>query len=400
MSVTARSPDFDQSPDRRGTNSVKWDLKSHTPAGRDILPMWVADMDFPIPDAVLVALRERISHPVFGYGFLADSLREAFLAWQKRRNGWEIDQEWLVYAPGVMPGVCAAILAFTDPGDEVILQPPVYYPFFNAIRDNGRVVVENPLTEVDHNYRMDLEHLEAQITDRTRMLILCSPHNPVGRVWTPAELAALGELCDRNNLTIVSDEIHGDLVRNGYTFTPLASLSPEISNRTITCVAPTKTFNIAGISTSFAIVKDPRKREALTATIERLGMNLPNVLSLTAATAAYASGDEWLSALLHYLNATYDWIEGEMASRFPSLHLCPIQGTYLAWIDFRDVMEATGADDKSVRHALTDVGGLRLSNGSHFGTGGQGFQRMNLACPRDVVREGLDRLELALEALG
>jgi len=247
---------------------------------------------------------------------------------------------------------------------------------------------------------MDLEHLEAQITDRTRMLILCSPHNPVGRVWTPAELVALGELCDRNNLTIVSDEIHGDLVRNGHTFTPLASLSPEISNRTITCAAPTKTFNIAGIPTSFAIVKDSRKREALTATIERLGMNLPNVLSLAAATAAYGSGEEWLSALLRYLNATYDWIEGEMASRFPRLHLCPIQGTYLAWIDFREVMEATGADDKSVRRALTDVGGLRLSNGSHFGTGGQGFQRMNLACPRDVVREGLDRLGLALDALG
>jgi len=394
------SPDFDHPPDRRGTDSIKWDLKSHTPDGRSILPMWVADMDFPIPDVVSSALRERIAHPVFGYSYLSDAHREAFTAWQRRRNRWEINQEWLVYAPGVMPAVRAAILSFTEPGDEVVIQPPVYNPFFGAIRDNGRVVIENPLVAVDHRYEMDLEHLDAQITDRTRMLILCSPHNPVGRVWTPSELTALAELCERHNLTIVCDEIHGDLIRDGHTFTPLASLSPEISSRTITCAAPTKTFNIAGLASSFAIVQNPGKRKALAATFDRLGMELPNTLSATAATAAYTGGGEWLDALLEYLNATFDWFEREFAARFPRINLSSIEGTYLAWLDFREVMEAARANDTVVQQTLQDVGGLWLSEGSWFGTAGQGFQRMNLACPRDVVREGLDRLELALEALG
>ncbi len=362
--------------------------------------MWVADMDFPIPDVVSSALRERIAHPVFGYSYPSDDHQEAFTAWQRRRNRWEIDREWLVYAPGVTPAVRAAILAFTEPGDEVVIQPPVYNPFFTAIRDNGRVVIENPLVSVGHRYEMDLEHLNAQITNRTRMLILCSPHNPVGRVWTPNELTALGELCERHDLTIVCDEIHGDLIRDGHTFTALGSISAEISNRTIICAAPTKTFNIAGLASSFAIVQDPRKRKALSATIERLGMDLPNTLSVTAATAAYTCGGEWLDALLEYLSATYDWFEREFTARFPRLGLCSIQGTYLAWLDFREVMEATGADETMVQRALLDVGGLRLSEGSWFGSAGQGFQRMNLACPRDVVREGLDRLELALEALG
>ncbi|MBU8913059.1 MAG: pyridoxal phosphate-dependent aminotransferase [Spirochaetales bacterium] len=393
------TPDFEHPPERRGTDSVKWDLKPHTPDGRSILPMWVADMDFPIPDVVQSALRERISHPVFGYSYLSAAHQEAFVAWQRRRNSWEIDREWLVYAPGVMPAVRAAIRTFTEPGDEVIMQPPVYNPFFCAIRDSGRVVVENPLVAVNHSYQMDLEHLEAQISDRTRMLILCSPHNPVGRVWTPDELIALAELCGRHNLTIVCDEIHGDLIREGHSFTPLASISPEISSRTITCAAPTKTFNIAGLASSFAIVEDPRKREALAATIERLGLDLPNTLSLTAATAAYSNGAEWLDALLEYLNATYDWFEREFATRFPRLGLCSIQGTYLAWIDFRELMESVGADDTAVQQALLDVGGLWLSEGSWFGTAGQGFQRMNLACPRDVIRDGLDRLEIALGAL-
>lgn len=394
------SPDFDHPPDRRGTNSIKWDFKSHTPDGREILPMWVADMDFPIPDVVQTALRERIAHPVFGYSFVSGACQEAFTAWQRQRNRWEIDQEWLVFAPGVMPAVRAAILAFTEPGEEVIVQPPVYNPFFGAIRDNGRVVVENPLVAVGQSYEMDLEHLKAQITDRTRMLILCSPHNPVGRVWTPNELIALAEICERNNLTILCDEIHGDLIRAGHSFTALASISPEISNRTITFAAPTKTFNIAGLASSFAVVQDPRKRKALAATINRLGMELPNTLSITAATAAYTGGAEWLDALLEYLNATFDWFEREFTARFPRIGLCSIQGTYLAWLDFHEVMETAGANDAKVQRALQNVGGLWLSEGSWFGTAGRGFQRMNLACPRDVVREGLNRLGLALEALG
>jgi cysteine-S-conjugate beta-lyase len=399
MNERERSFDFDRRVDRRGTDSVKWDLKTHTHDGRDILPMWVADMDFAIPEVVLSALSQRISHPVFGYGYISDVDREAFTGWQLRRNRWEIDPGWLIPAPGVMPAVRAAVLSFTKPGDEVVVQSPVYYPFFEAIRENGRTVVDNPLVEVDHRYEMDLEHLASRITNRTRLLVLCSPHNPVGRVWTVDELTALGEICERHDIMIVCDEIHSDLIRDGFTFTSLASLSPEISKRTVTCVSPTKTFNIAGIASGFAIVEDPHRREVLQSTMTRLGMDLPNVLSLSAATAAYTSGDQWLDQLLVYLNGTYSWFEREIENRFPDIGLTPIQGTYLAWLDFRKVMKAAGADDKMVHRTLLGVGGLWLSNGHLFGPGGQGFQRMNLACPRETVRDGLNRMERALEAL-
>ena len=235
------SPNFDIPLNRRGTDSVKWDLKPKTSDGRDILPMWVADMDFAIPEAVSEALLQRVNHPVFGYSYVSDTLKQAFVAWQQQRNGWVVDSESLVYAPGVMPAVRAAILAITEPGDEVIVQPPVYYPFFDAIRENGRVMVENPLVRVGDMFEMDLAHLRAQVTSRTRVLLLCSPHNPVGRVWSRAELVALAEICARHGITIVCDEIHADLIRDGYSFTPLGSISPEIAGMTIACSAPNAT---------------------------------------------------------------------------------------------------------------------------------------------------------------
>lgn len=396
--------DFTSPVDRRGTASFKWDLEPRTSDGRPILPMWVADMDFPIPPAVTEAMRARLEHPVFGYTFLSDADRGAFVSWQSRRKGWRVDPGSLVFVPGVMPAVRAAVLAFTEPGDEVVIQPPVYYPFFNAVRDNGRTVVENPLVCVGGRYRMDLDHLRSVMTDRTRMFLLCSPHNPVGRVWSPGELRSLAEVCMERGVTIVADEIHSDLIpiRGAVPpvrFTPLASLDREIARTTVSVTAPTKTFNIAGLASAFAVVPDGEMRKVLRRMVARLGMELPNTLSLVAATAALERGEAWLEELLGYLGGTIDVLEREISARIPQIGFRPPEGTYLAWLDFRKIMEETGADAPAVGRALKEGAGLWLSEGGRFGRSGRGFQRMNFACPRSVVLDGIGRMERAVVAL-
>lgn len=396
--------DFTAPVDRRGTASFKWDLEPRTSDGRPILPMWVADMDFPIPPVVAEAMRARLEHPIFGYTLLSDADRGAFVSWQSRRKGWQVDPGSLVFVPGVMPAVRAAILAFTERGDEVIVQPPVYYPFFNAVRENGRTVVENPLVHTNGSYRMDLDHLRGVMTDRTRMLLLCSPHNPVGRVWSPGELRSLAEVCMDRGVIIVADEIHSDLipVREAaprLRFTPLASLDPAIARATVSVAAPTKTFNIAGLASAFAVVPDAGMRRALSRETVRLGMDLPNTLSLVAATAALESGEAWLEDLLRYLGGTIDLLEQEISARIPQIGFSPPEGTYLAWLDFRRIMEETGADDRRVARALKEGAGLWLSEGARFGRSGRGFQRMNFACPRSTVLDGIGRMERAVAAL-
>jgi cystathionine beta-lyase len=394
-----RVPDS-KDPGRRGSNSYKWDLRPKNKAGSDLLPMWVADMDIPIADFILESIRERIAHPYLGYSFAGDEYREAFISWQSRRHGWEIDPDSLVFAPGVMPAIRAAVLELTDPGDEVIIQPPVYYPFFGTVRDNGRTLVENRLRESDGQYGMDLEALEASISPRTRMLILCSPHNPVGRVWTREELTALGEIVLRHDLVVVSDEIHADIRRPDAPFTPFLTLSPELAERTIACHAPSKTFNIPGIASAHLVIPAKALRERMEHALERLGLTLPNVLSLEASKRAYLYGDSWVNGLIEFLDRQIQTFERELEDRFAGRLRAPrIEGTYLAWIDFRPLMEALGIDDRTVRHALTEVGGLWLNTGSSFGENGTGFHRMNLACPPALLQEGISRLAKAVEWL-
>jgi len=387
---------FDTRIDRRGTQSIKWDMKEKTPDGRDVLPMWVADMDFPVPDEVIAALRDRLDHPVFGYSDLRTSHKHAFSEWQLRRNGWEIREEWLTFAPGVMPAVRTAILALTDPGDEVVIQPPVYFPFFSSVRELGRTLVTNPLVQ-DGHWVMDLDHLESVITARTRLLLLCSPHNPVARVWSRAELEALADVCLRHGVTVVSDEIHADLIRDGETFVAYATVSEEASRTSLTCAAPTKTFNLAGLASAFVIAADEDLRSRMARQLHQLGMDLPNILSVAAAEAAYSSGEPWLEALVAYLSSTFDWYEVEMGRRFPGIGLSRIEGTYLAWLDVRSTLADRGADETRLHSTLLERAGLWLSAGTPFGL--TGFLRMNLGCPRSTVEEGLDRLEYGLGLL-
>ncbi len=402
---------FEAVPERRGTNCYKWDHRPENARGTPLLPMWVADMDFACPPAVREALESRIAHPVYGYTFEPAAHRRAFGEWQRDRNRWEIEQEWLVQAPAVMPAVRAAILALTEPGDGVVIQPPVYYPFFDAVRDNGRELVLNPLVEETADerkapygvrYSMDLDHLESVIGPRTRMVLLCSPHNPTGRVWSKAELAALAEICLRHDLIVVSDEIHCDLRRERTPFIPFAALGAEAAARTVACHSASKAFNVAGIATAHVVVPARELRERLSATLSRLGMTLPNILAMEASHAAYGASASWLDSLVRHLDEQIAWLASELSSRFgpdDAVTMSPIEGTYLAWLDLRALLGRTGRTHRDAERALLEEAALWLSDGRQFGENGEGFFRMNLATSRSTLADGVSRLETAVRFL-
>jgi len=375
---------------RSGTDSYKWDLRPTNRAGEKVLPMWVADMDFAVAPPITEALTRRIAHPVYGYTYLSGRYREAFVHWQDDRYSWKPNTRDLVFVPSVMPAVRTAIVEFTDPGDEVILQTPVYFPFFGAIRDNGRVVLENPLRYEDGRYALDLDQLEAIISPRTRMLILCSPHNPVGRVWTRDELTSLVDLCARRGVLILSDEIHADLTRFDHPFVPLGTVTDEA----IICQSPTKTFNISGLASAFAVIARDDLRRRFSRAADRLGHELPNILSLEAGRAGYEEGGEWVADLTAYLDDQIAWFAKELKARFPDVRCPGIEGTYLAWLDFSECRITEAVSD--LHSLILEKGALLLSDGVPFG-GTSRHLRMNLACPRSLLEDGLNRLERVLE---
>ena len=400
--------EFDAGIERRGTNCYKWDRRPVNAAGEPVLPMWVADMDFACAPAIQRALDARIAHPVYGYAFESPENRRAFCEWQRGRNDWTVDERWLVQAPSVMPAVRAAILAFAEPGDEVVIQTPVYYPFFDAIRENGRSILANPLVEDESpgdgeprgvRYRMDLDQLEESISPRTRILLFCSPHNPVGRVWTLRELTDLAEICVRHGLIVISDEIHCDIRRAGVDFTPLMKVGPEIAARTVACHSVSKTFNLAGIASAQIVIPDDHLRARMKAALGRLGMTLPNALSLAAAGAAYGESADWADALIRYLDDQIAWFIAAIHDRIPAIGLSRIEGTYLAWLDFRQVLRRTGTTHREAERTLLEDAALWLSDGMQFGDNGEGFFRMNLAAPRSVAEDGLERLVRAVRLL-
>jgi cystathionine beta-lyase len=386
------SEEFDRVVDRRGTASLKWDFSKRF-TGRDgLLPLWVADMDFPAPPEVIEALRRRVEHGVFGYTLEPESYFQAAMDWMQRRHGWKLEREWLLPAPGVVPAINLAILAFSEPGDEVVIQPPVYYPFAEGIQRNGRVVAENPLALEKRRYRMDFAQLERRIGPRTRLAILCSPHNPVGRVWDRDELTALGDLCRRRRVILLSDEIHGDLVLPGFRHLPSASLSTELAGITVAFLSATKSFNLAGLGGSLMVIPDPDLRKRFKKMKESLWTGLANAFSVAASEAAWRHGEPWLDRLLAYIQANYEFLVRFLAGRLPAARVMPMEGTYLAWIDCRGL----GLSDEQLKERILERAGVWLDDGPMFGTGGQGFQRLNLACPRDTLREALERIASAL----
>jgi len=383
--------DFDTVVDRRGTSSVKWDYEEKYTGMTGLLPLWVADMDFPAPPEIMGAIRRRVDHGIFGYVREPDSYFEAAAAWLARRHSWRVPREWMVASPGVLPSLSAAILAFTQPGEGIVLQPPVYHPFAMRVRSNGRRVVENPLVVRHRTWQMDLDGLEKVIDQGTRMLVFCSPHNPVARVWERDTLSRLEEICRARGVLIVSDEIHNDLVMPGFRHVPIAALSEEAALNAVTLVAATKTFNIAGLGGSLAVIPDEDLRTRFEAVQHAVFSAAPNAVAVAASEAAWRHGERWLDELLVYIKGNYDLLRGFLAERLPSVRVFPLEGTYLALLD----MSSLGLPDAPLKHLLLRDARVWLDEGTKFGRGGEGMQRLNLACPRSLLAQALERMEKA-----
>jgi len=387
--------DFDAYLDRRNTDSLKCDFCELEYGLKDIIPMWVADMDLPAPQPVVEAVKKRAEHPAYGYTLTPASYWESIIRWMKARHGWDVRREWLSKSPGVVPALNLCVQAFSRPGDKVVIQTPVYHPFFSAVENNGRRIIRNPLMVENGRYLMDTEDLEKRIDGRTRMLILCSPHNPVGRVWTKEEIERLGRICVRKDLMVVSDEIHGDLVFNGHKHVPAASVSPELAERTITCLAPSKTFNLAGLSTSVVIASNPKLLGLFDTQAEKAGLTFGNTFGIVALEAAYTQGAEWLDQLLPYLEANIDLATAFFETRVPKIRFLRPEGTYLALLDCR----VLGMNQEALDNFFLRKAGVLFDEGTIFGEELRGFERMNLACPRSTLREALERIERAVNAL-
>ncbi|ANS73365.1 cystathionine beta-lyase [Paenibacillus yonginensis] len=395
-------PSFDTPIDRTNSSSEKWGSLARIFGSEDVLPMWVADMDFKVPEAVIKALHDKADHGVFGYSFLSDSYKEAVTGWMLRRHNWKIEPQSIVYAPGVVPALYHLVETFTEPGEEVIIQPPVYPPFARVVNNQDRKLLLNPLRERENgHYDMDFEQLETLMdgtAGRAKMLILCSPHNPVGRVWTREELLKLHELAERYGVLVVSDEIHADLVFEPHVHVPFASLSEQANQHSIVCTAPSKTFNLAALNTSNIIIANPELREKFVHNLSIREVAHAGIFGLTAAEAAYNHGEAWLNDCLAYIRSNMEFVQQHMA-RYLKADGTPLvktllpEATYLMWFDFRELgMTAEELNEFMVKEAR-----LGLNNGAPFGQEGEGFMRMNLACSHSLVKEAMQRLDKAME---
>ena len=384
--------DFDTPVDRRGTASIKWDFSERFTGLEDLIPLWVADMDFPACFEVIEALKHRADHGVFGYTLEPESYYRAVIDWMKRRHGWEIRRGWMLSAPGVVPSLNLALLAYSQPGDRVIIQPPVYYPFKESILKVRRRVAENPLILDRDRYTMNFDQLEKLIDGRTRLMILCSPHNPVARVWLKEELERLVEICLRHNIIILSDEIHHDLILKGNRHIPTASLSKEADSITVTFTSATKTFNLAGLGCSLVIASDKQLRDRYRSTLQSIWTGIANALSAVATETAYRYGESWLEQVLEYVQRNYDFLVSRLAEQLPEARLFPLEGTYLTWVDLRSL----GMSDEELKQRILGRARVWLDDGPMFGTGGEGFQRINLACPRRTLNKALEAMAQVL----
>jgi len=381
---------FDSIIDRRGSQCLKWDSMEdrYGVSPDDGLAMWVADMEFLPPPEVNEAIRSAADHGIHGYSGNLVSYHNTIVNWMERRHGWKIEPHWISTTHGIVNAVNLLIQAFSEPGDKVIVQPPVYYPFFGAVTSNGREVINNALVRIDGRYRMDLEELDHQAGPAARMLILCSPHNPGGRVWTRAELEAIAEFCLERDILIISDEVHHDLVYEGCTHTVLASLGPEVASRVITCTSASKTFNLAGAMTGNVIISDDSLRRRFQLQMSRCGIYGPNSLGPLMATAAYKHGEQWLDELLDYLLGNRNRVDRVVRESLPGVTSMPLDGTYLAWLD----LWGTGLTMKEIVRRFQEEARLALNHGPTFGPGGDKHMRLNFACPRSMLDEALGRL--------
>ncbi|MCB8923744.1 MAG: pyridoxal phosphate-dependent aminotransferase [Ardenticatenaceae bacterium] len=393
--------DFDSEMNRLGTHSVKWEFlfdkgrpqygdHADPKHGRNrILPLWVADMDFCSPPAVVEALVARAQHGIFGYTAPADSYYEAVIGWMARRYGRTVERDWLVLTPGVVPAINMLVETFISPGEKVLVQRPVYYPFFSAVENNGGEIVSNSLVYADGRYTMNFDDLAQKAADpAVKMAILCSPHNPVGRVWSREELTRFGEICLANDVMVISDEIHCDLIHSGHTFTSFGSISDEFAENSIVCTAPSKTFNLAGLKTSNLVIPREDWRKPYLKTLMRHGLMGTNAFGVVATETAYNEGEAWLTAVMAYIEENYRFMVDYLAEHLPQLKVVPTEGTYLVWVDCR----ALRLDPAARKELIMGKAKLYLDEGEMFGAEGEGFERFNIACPRHILAEALERL--------
>ena len=386
---------FDEIIDRTGTSCVKWDIREMFFKKQDVLPMWVADMDFKTPDFIVDAVKQRAEHPVYGYTIRPESYYTSLINWIDKKHRWKIDKDWVIFSPGIVPAVNMAVMAYTKPGDKIIVQPPVYFPFFGAVKDNGRQLVNNQLKLNNGRYDMDFEDLEKQIDNRTRMIIISNPHNPGGSAWTKEELTRLGEICIKHNLILISDEIHSDLAIPPNKHTVAANLSKEIAGVTVTMMAPSKTFNLAGMASSSVIISNEKLRNDFQIMLDRVHVGMGNLFGMVASEAAYTHGEEWLNQMLIYVKGNIDFMEEYISKNIPKVKMIRPEATYMVWLDFREL----AMDNDTLKQFIIERAGLGLNDGPVFGPGGEGFQRINLACPRAYVEEAMNRLENAIKTL-
>lgn len=382
--------DFDCLISRHGTDSVKYDGRREVFGTDDVLPLWVADMDFAAPPCVTEALAARAAHPIYGYTRYPDGVYESLIAWLRTQHGWTVERDWIVFTPGVVCALHAVVMAYTESGDGVIVQPPVYHPFFSAVTATGRSLRLNPLILDGDRYRFDLDGLERLAVQGARLLLLCSPHNPVGRVWSRSELVDVLAIAQRHGLVVVSDEIWSDLVYPGRSHTPAALVS-DGTHPLITAVAPSKTFNIPGLGLSAIIVSDPKLRAALRKTLGFLHVEARNPFSLIAFEAAYRDGAGWLAVLLGYLSANRDFVVEELARHIPAIKVIPPEGTYLLWLDCRGL----GLSDADLQRFFIHEAHVGLNPGTQFGAAGSGFMRLNIGAPRSLLGEATARMARA-----
>ena len=383
--------DFDHITDRTGTNSLKWNTAP------DELPMWVADMDFPAAPEILDALQKRLSNGIFGYSVIPDEWYEAYAAWWEKRHGIRFQKPHLLFSPGVLPTICTAIQELTDAGDNIVVFSPVYNCFYDCIRSNGRTALECPLLEENLNYSIDFALLEEQFRlPQTTMLLLSNPHNPTGNLWDAETLAHIGRLAREHDVIVLSDEIHCDLTDPDIRYVPYLSIAPEQAENSITCISPTKTFNLAGIQTSAVVVPDSTLRRKLRDGLHARRIDGANTFAVQAAAAAFSNGGEWLDELRAYVFRNKQLVREYLERNIPEIRLTPSQATYLLWLDGRTLQKEAGL---TLAQSIRNRSGLYLSEGTQFGTGGEGFLRMNIACPRSLVLDGLERLKRAVNEL-
>lgn len=386
---------FDEIIERKNTDCVKYDKLESYFGAKDLLPLWVADMDFKVPPCISEAIIERANHEIYGYTFRGDSCINSIQNWLKTRHNWVIPKDWISSSPGVVTGLSILLMSLTNEGDQIAIQSPVYHPFAQVINDTKRKLVVNPLRLTDEGYQMDFEQLEELAKNGLTALVLSNPHNPVGRVFTKEELVQLGNLANTYDFLIISDEIHQDLIYEGYKHIPLASLSDELAQRTITCIAPSKTFNVAGLASSVIIIPNAKLKQKFETLLSSLHLNSGNLFGHTAMQAGYEDGAEWLDQLMAYLKGNVDFLRSYLKENIPTIKLIEPEATYLLWLDCRSL----NIDTEKLNKLLIQKAGLALNKGTTFGNDGEGFLRINIGCPRSVLEKALEKIKLTVDEL-